>query len=563
MGIQWQPLANVPECLQGIAIGRSETGFPVSQIRSDTAWVQFLRESVDMKKELQWDYAGGQSPAIFTLKALEKQLECYQKKAGAPTDWEAFDDASVMLQDALMTEIGSIEELTLQEAVFGTDDGRLAGLPLDTGSGFGLSKLSPKKLGLFENHLDYLMELVEEDHRRVGDDTAPLWAWASKGSLKDARIDIEKLSRDKSRLFTGANTIVSINGRRYVGDFVARFMKRCADGGFFGIVSLVLARGGWHELMRDLTDNFTRDLIYDFDVARWDKDFVRLIHYHLFQAICSLAPPDLAKRIWRHYERVVWGPCFVTMIGILFYCFRGMMSGDVATVVINTLAQALVYMYLFCKNVPKDMRTYQNFRVSMTGKFLGDDSALTLQPMFERMLDRPFTEEVINVFGEFGWTVESPRSPAGPVALTGDFTFVGHMNIWAEVPTVTGLKRYCLPVLPFNVVLSINEWRKLTRNLDVPEKVRDLARYYAAFERAFPYLWSKNPEEREFPRIAYKFLSDKRQQYRVHANEQVRKVAIGIPTLVDIVELYFPPGINRYEIVQGVQRLLVWDQGRA
>lgn len=583
-GIEWKYAPNTcPDCVKPLYIASSNTGYPSTVIRPDGKWLRYCREvdDIDLPRvpeviepiknlrngvllpEANWSLSGGQAPTIFSFRALEKQLEFMCKPAGQPEDWEAFLEATGMLSEMLMYEIGSFRRLSLQEAIFGTDDGKIAGIPLDTASGFGLHKIAKKKRELFENHMQFVVNLLYEDYARVKNVDRPLWSWPHKGSLKDARLELEKIAEEKARVFMAANTIPSITGRRVIGDFIRKFNERCAKGGFMGIVGFVLARGGWHSLMEDLTHEFTRDEIDDFDIKRYDKDFIRLIHFYVIKAICEQVPYDHAQEIWRHYERVVWSPAFMAMIGALLYQPRGQMSGDIATVIINTLAQALIYMYLYCKNVPREERTYQKFKNMITLKLLGDDSASTRDKLFDEILKKKgetWMSEVVHVFKEFGWDIESPRNPPGPAHLEGDFTFVGHQNQRVEVPLYDGSKKvFYLPRLPFNVVLSINEWKKLPKSPETPEQVRDLARYYATFERALPYLWSDNKLQRQFVRVALRFLDRVRRDLLTHDNPVIRKTAEGVPTVHDLVKLYFPPGVNSYEITRGIQRLLQSD----
>lgn len=567
MGMKWFAPKDVPPELEGLVIAQTESGYPTSVIREDGDWLRFAKECSAMKNESNWTLTGGQVPTAFTTKALRLQLSRYNQPAGYARDPEAFEDATQMLEDALLTEIGPIHEITLHESFFGTNDGLLAGLPLDTSCGVGWSKLSTDKLGIVEDpeKLSYFLDVVAEDYRRLEDEdeTHKVWTWPTKSSLKDARLPAEKVANNKARIFNGASFPVSINGRRLVGDFIGKFMKRCAEGSFFGIVSFVLARGGWDAMMQDLTQGDPTTKLYDFDIKWFDKDFIREFHFRITRAIARLAGSyRLARMIMRHYERVWFSPTLVAIFGLLFYCCRGQPSGDIATVIINTLAQILVYMYIYCKTVPKSMRTYRQFNENIRLKLLGDDSASALNPHYEARLNVPWITLVCESFMEFGWTVEMPRDPPKPVTLDEDFTFVGHMCIKAEVPTHNGRRVIYLPALPFSVLLSINEYKKLSKNQDVPEPVRHIGRYYASYERAFPYLFSNDPIEKSYVPIAKKWLDMYVAKYRNSPNELVRATAAGVPTLGDLVRLYFPEDVE-YRLIEGeLRQQLALDPGQ-
>lgn len=342
-------------------------------------------------------------------------------------------------------------------------------------------------------------------------------------------------------------------------------MKRCADGGFLGIVSYNLVRGGWHTMMMELTDDDTLKDLFDFDIKWFDKDHIRQLHFDIFTAICNLAGSvDLAHKIWRHYERVMHSPTLITIIGLLIYFARGQPSGDIATVILNTLAQCIVYMYIYCQATKghPELQNYNDFNRNIRLRMLGDDSASCLNPAFESKLTRSWIDHVYAGFGEFGWTVEMPREPPQATKLLEDFTFVGHRCMAARVGTRLGPKTYYLPTLPFEVLLSINEYYKASKNSEVPDRIRHLGRYYASFERSFPYLFSKDPIEREYVKHCYHWLRRKVSECLKDMNPLVRKAAEGVPTLHDLVELYFPFEANYFEIERGVIPLLVQDPVR-
>lgn len=554
----------IPEELRGLVIGQTMTGYPTTMIRPDQDWNLFVKE----QKEVNWVFTGAQAPTQFNKTTLLGQLKKYGNMPGYAKDGAAFQEAHDMLCDCLFREIGPIHELSLHEGFFGSHDGHLAGLPLDTASGVGWSKLGAQKKDIVSDpeKLDYLLHVIHEDMSRIKDRESSLWAWPTKTSLKDARLPMEKISAYKARVFNGASIVTSVNGRRLLGDFIGKFMKRCSEGNFFGIVSYVLARGGWHDMMMELTGNGSTDFLTDIDVKAYDKDFIRFLQFKLMEAIAALAPADLAEAIMRHYQRVFYAPTLVTILGYLFYCGRGMPSGDIATVIINTLAQALVYMYCYCKSIPKDMselKSYNMFKHNVRLRLLGDDSASSLQPMYEKMLTKPWYELVSETFGEFGWLTEMPRTPAAPGRLGDDFAFVGHKCIVATVPTHMGMKSYYLPALPFEVLLSINEHYKLAKNREVPEPVRHIGRYYASVERSFPYLFSEDPIEREYAQLAYEWLNRAIVKYRNSPNDLVRATANGVPTIGDLVKMYFPSEVMYGSIEREMMKRLVRDPGRA
>jgi hypothetical protein len=144
---------------------------------------------------------------------------------------------------------------------------------LKTSIGALLNKLGRnKEIGL-SKHLDLLFEMHDDDWEHLVDLKQPVYAWFSKMSLKDARMDIAKVAEHKGRLFEAQAMPCSLSGRRLLGDFIRRFMRACRNGGFVGVIGLVFSRGGWHECLKDMSDGFSIPDQFNADASKWDKNF--------------------------------------------------------------------------------------------------------------------------------------------------------------------------------------------------------------------------------------------------------------------------------------------------
>jgi hypothetical protein len=479
---------------------------------------------------------------VFNTKVLRKNLETFKAPAGVIKNPLAFQLALDMLTEGLFESCGNWTEMSTSETLHGSNDGLLAGLPMTTAIGFGFKDLGKTKLEGMAKAGDLLLHIHEEDYKRVcSSDETPVYAWATKMSLKDARLPIEKLADDKGRVFQGEAMPAAMTGRRLIGNFIGKFMAACAAGGFPGIVSFVLSRGGWHDMLKDLTDDFFIKTCLSADVKKWDKNWLHEFHYWIVSVLARICgSKELARRIWRHYERVAWGPTVITIYGILIYMTKGMPSGDIATVIFNTLGQVLMYMYVYACIVPVEFCNFTDFNANLRLKALGDDSAAALSSaMYGWLSGRSFSEEVRKGFAEPGWEIELIETDIQGIE------FVGHRTILAK----TSIGEMHLPVLPERTVMAINEWMKKKNVKGQPIAVRYISRYYAGFERAFPYLWSDNEMMIDYCRLAYNWLQRVQRKYWNDPDTITQKAARSVPGLREIADLYFPWRIDLGEVL--------------
>ena len=542
-----KPVGEVVPELDGLVIAQTVTGYPVSVIREDDEYLTFLAEGNVEKiqcaqaprvPEANWSLRGGQSPTPFNLRVLRKNLETLKQPGELRLNQISFDGAmSIMIEELTEKGCSGFKELTEQEALVGTPDGALNPLNMKTAVGACI-KLGDSKERAYENAPGLMVEMQRDDYDSIINFERRPYAWFSKTSLKDARLDDEKISQDKGRIFQAQSTPVSVTGRRLIGDFLARFARACKRGGFFGVIGFILSRGGWHELLSELTERFEElrvKEVFPGDVSKWDKNWLHFWHWMLMELLGTLASSEThAERINRHYDRVIRAPTLVAILGLIFVMTKVQPSGDIATIVFNTIVLTFQYVMAYCEVAPKEFWSARECFGNMTLKAGGDDSISTLSTQMRSWLGHAglrWPDFIKTVFLRSGWTIVLEET------TLMNAEFMGYGSTLATDPQTTGVK--FLPALPLNTTMSINQWFKISKNRDVPEMTKFIMRYSAAAEKAFPHIFSQDPDAQEYVKIAWGWLRKIQQEYWEDPCPLVQSAARGIPSISAISELYF------------------------
>jgi len=534
----------VPE-VEGLEIAQALTGYPVSVIREDSQYQMFLKESLKINNdtsavrpatfESNWHLSGAQCPTTFNLAVLRKNLELLKTGGELKLDDEAFWGAfRIIFEEMVNFDCHGFKELSKQEASMGTVDGELNPVNMKTSVG-ALMKMGDSKETAFEKNSALYVEIEDDDYDSIENEEREPLAWVSKTSLKDARMDVAKVDEGKGRIFQAQHFATSYTGRRLIGQFIARFMSACRKGGFFGVIGFILSRGGWHELLGELTNGFDPERVletYPGDVSKFDKGWLYFWHQILVWLLALLCDDEiLARKINRHYDRVLRAPTMLTIVGLIVILTKGQPSGDIATIIFNTIILVFNYCMAYCKVAPKSLWCAHDCFGNMILKAGGDDSISTLSIQMRKWLgSQPWEEVVRKQFADSGWTIVLDKR-----ALI-DAEFMGYGSTLADQEE-TGYK--FLPALPFNAVMSIDQWRKFKKDKTVPMEIKDMMRYAAAAEKAFPHIWSRDPDAREYVRIAFEWMRRVRRQYWEHPCPEVRNAARGVPSVLAIAELYF------------------------
>jgi len=503
-------------------------GSPKTKLEPDTTWQHF-------RNEVNYPYVSGMGPAVLSGEAFSTQMKEFTTDQGYPENLGAWDDAQKLVLEALEPTCGGFHMWTEQEAW----DGDQFTQPIDlaTSSGFGISHFgNGDKLSALLDEIGgpLIRAWIAKDWEALRG-KEPLIAFIMKYSLKDEKRKWQKLLDKLTRVFAANNLIMTFNGRRVLGDFCGKFMNAAANGFIEAACGRPMDRGGWHTLISRMFWEFSVKMGFDKDVKMWDKMYPIFMHLAVNLVIAHLAGNyELAEMVLRVGWRLICCPGVCHIFGTLFVRPKDMPSGDMATIIRNCIAMFLVYAYMFCKHVPKEMRNAQDFRRNLRCCFLGDDNCLVPRTEFYYFGRTPqeIEETMKQTFLELGpWELTSPRddgSPANPLTLE----FAGYVSVY--VPEA----QMFIPRLSYEKILAIMEWyTKIPRS--EPPRVVHLSRYTAAFQKCFPLMWSEDEKERKLVTMIFFKRRALIKLMMLSPIIEERAAALGAPTLSATAELYF------------------------
>jgi hypothetical protein len=524
------------------------SGFPVSNIVPDSDWDRFLQES-------SFNYRSGFDKAQFSVKAAMIQLKNVTVPSKCYESEEAWFGMLNIIREAF-SQFPRFPLLSKSDAWLGSTSFGLEPLPLQTSPGYGFHKLGSTKEIVMRRNTDLVNEYIDEDFARLQNMNKSVFSWIHKLSLKDEKRDMDRITEVKTRVFNASNVVTAINGRRLLGAFIGMFMQESAGGYFFCSAGFSMAHGGWQRFLELLTYQFEREKAIDGDVKKWDKEFPVYMHYWQTILLASLCKGDddvsaevHAQMLLSHYERIAFSPVIVPITGDIFGMTKMMPSGDVATIVKNSIGQLMVYGYMYCKHVENIHWDYADFTRSMFLRCIGDDTIATFDlELWPYDIDK--TASIIeSTYFELGWEWELN---SGGVQSWNNCTFAGFTSIVVHFNS-TG-KDFCLPVLPFNRVMAINEFRKRKNTPETTVATKDFLRYVATVEKIFPYMWSNDSDEIEYVKLSFKWFARVQEEMIKSPIISERVVGEAFKGPIHFVNIYFGQYINELEKEEVMER---------
>lgn len=532
----------------------------------DPDWRRLCQEGQIRKvydiKGLEGNFAdcSGYAPARLTAAAFAKQMSSYNMPQGMFKNAEAWMGAVDIIVQALMPLCGGFEVLSEEQAFDGDTEIGLEPVPMDTSGGAGLSHYGDSKRDILRHpvgNVVFFDELRLDWSIMVGDEHGnlikPLRLHFSKESEKDEKRDWERVAEEKTRVMTPSSFVETVNGRRIIGHFCAKFMKAAASGYIEPKPGFNMSRGGWHNFLEQMFFQFMEIRSIDADVRKFDKNFPLYMFFWIAYIIAKLAGGSKRFNISvEHHQRMVmrlfWKlsctPGICQIFGTVFVKSKSMPSGWLATVIVNSICLWLIYAYAYCCKVDKSLWTIGEMRKRVNLCFLGDDNGVVQHPqwnVFGETIEEAY-EYIQSIFMELGpWELTLPRAD-GSFASVEQFSFAGYYSQYVEDMGML------IPRLPYERVLAIMElYRKIPKT--EPADVVKLARYDAALEKCFPFLWSKEVKERNLCVMIWIARNAQLKKMLVSNLLQDRAAANGSPGLRQIAELYFGKYLDEEKIL--------------
>lgn len=500
-------------------IARFKAGTPHSKFQFDEDWSEYCQGINDAGVYIP--ERSSFVPAELSLRALFKQLDRY---SNVERDNGTRDDlVEAWLRALVEPYCKGFRTLTQEEAIYGISDefGTLEPLNLQSSPGEGLNKLASDKKRLFELHWDWVQELLAWDwHAIVVDGVIPMWFF--KASEKDERRDFARVIDFKTRLFMAECVIPVITARRLYGDFVRRFMAAGKVLSFFSAAGMEVYYGMWDKFVRYMTGDLSIPRLNSFDMPKWDKEHPHRWHHANGELMCSMAGDvDMWEAIMRNCARIAYSPALLTITGGVFIRPVDNPSGQVMTIVTNTLGveRLMLRAWLECdggSTSRPDPAAMSRFHRFVRNAIIGDDLIFNLSPKSPMRV-----EDFVRVATQAGWPPE--REGTG---CLDDSIFAGRGSVLSQI----GGMDIFLPVINRDRVLSINEYRK-----GRADKCKQLSRAYAAAELAFPTLFVEG--ETLFAKL-YAYFTMLRNRALKSEDNQLLAIAMGLPNYERMWTLY-------------------------
>lgn len=163
--------------------------------------------------------------------------------------------------------------------------------------------------------------------------------------VKDERRPLEKVAAGMSRIFSVGPMDFTFLMRKYTAQFQAHCMRNCVECG--SAVGINPHSPDWCQLLRRLTSKGKNFIAGDY--KKWDK----WVPYELMMAVCEIMnrfynkPPDHRDSIIR---RALFSGAFGAKriaLSVVYQANGGMPSGTPGTSVFNSLANEILFRYVF------------------------------------------------------------------------------------------------------------------------------------------------------------------------------------------------------------------------
>lgn len=214
----------------------------------------------------------------------------------------------------------------------------------------------------------------------------------------------KKLAEDNGRVIVSAPMDVQVAGVRLFAPMNNRIYQAARQHKIPCTVGLTKFYRGWHHLYNRLTrwGKFKQGL--ELDYTNYDgtctlQEFEQLMNMRFGLLRAELQTPEMKAAFRRYYQEVV----FTKMVldgGEVVMKFSGNPSGQINTIVDNSIINEFRWYYAWCMLTPEEMHSIRSFSQYCELLTCGDDSVLSVSDDVPGL----FTpQQVFDIFKEHGW----------------------------------------------------------------------------------------------------------------------------------------------------------------
>jgi len=333
-------------------IGRSTRRLPLkTKFRESEIYEKFVREKEGIPCT---EYGHTQPTAAQTYKASSKY-----NKVNKIMDPKAIPFIKQCLMNEWYSYVRDSRFLSLEES--------LALQKAKTSNGWPYNIVYPnaRSFMLDPNMIAWVMIRADDKCKEV------YYPDASSENPKDERLPIDKLKEGRIRAINGMNQVNKIHGTMSCWDFNDKFNNAAVvTSSFCGGVKFY---GMWDYMSRQLLKH---PMILEADGSQWDStlgiDIFSLILWFRLESMSEECNTNANRNFLKNYYMEMFYCYFVNVEAEIFTKTIGNMSGQINTIVDNTLALFIMTSYCYWRAVPD--ATYKQYKRTWTLFLNGDDN---------------------------------------------------------------------------------------------------------------------------------------------------------------------------------------------
>jgi len=295
------------------------------------------------------------------------------------------------------------------------------------------------KKDLFENEGSEIDEWLLKDWETMAYDLQ--WTCLFTNSLKEELRTIEKMDENSIRTFLSGGLDAVIHGTRLFVDMNEKmYAAHLVSASAVGMSPL---KGKWNRLYQKLKV-FKKG--YALDESQYDSSLRAYMMWGCCRFRWTMLKPEFKTtenlQRMRVYYRNLINTVVICPDGVLVMKKTGNPSGSVNTISDNTLVLYTLMAYAWCRNAPKEFKSYSCFEAHTSKALVGDDNTWTVSDDAHEFYN---AHSVINEWKQIGVTTTTdsmePRPAEDLDFLSAHTVFLGNkaVPVYDRVKLMTSL----------------------------------------------------------------------------------------------------------------------------
>lgn len=214
----------------------------------------------------------------------------------------------------------------------------------------------------------------------------------------------KKLLEHNGRVIVSAPMDVQVAGARLFGPMNNHIYQAARQFKIPCTVGVTKYYKGWHSLYNRLTRFGEFKLGLELDYTNYDgtctvREFEQVMNLRFGLLKPHLQTVQMKEAFKRYYQDIVWTKMILDN-GEIIMKHSGNPSGQVNTIVDNSIINEFRWYYVWCLLAPEKMHNLEDFSEHCELLTCGDDSVLSVSDLVPTFFS---PQDVISIFAEMGW----------------------------------------------------------------------------------------------------------------------------------------------------------------